>query len=277
MAEPTRVELRRCNALAGRKSSGRTRLSCAWQRSIGIAIGLLSLATPISVQLLINSVASALPAALVTLSGLLFALLFVVALLSTLRVYVMTLFERRLFARVDRRNHHPGRSRPRSLLRRCRAAPICSTASSISPSSRKSVPSLLIGGFTIMLQSAVGLVVTSFYHPFFLAFNVTLLLCAARRMAALVARLDDQRGGAPTPSMIPRAGSKASAAPTASTSQAAMSASRWTRSERRWPNYIAKHRQSSATAFAQTFTFFMLYAFGLGSAARAWRQPHPGR
>ncbi len=68
-----------------------------------IAISLLSLATPISVQLLINSVAfTALPAPLWTLSGVLLLLLLVVAGLSALRVYVMALFERRVFARVVR-------------------------------------------------------------------------------------------------------------------------------------------------------------------------------
>jgi putative ABC transport system ATP-binding protein len=38
------------------------------------------------------------------------------------------------------------------------------------------VPSLLIGGFTILLQAAVGIAVTSFYHPFFLVFNVIVVV-----------------------------------------------------------------------------------------------------
>ena len=67
----------------------------------GVAISLLSLATPISVQLLINSVANtALPTPLWTLSVLLLGLLLLVAGLSAMRVWVMALFERRLFARV---------------------------------------------------------------------------------------------------------------------------------------------------------------------------------
>ena len=103
-----------------------------------------------------------------TLSGLLFALLFVVAMLSTLRVYIMTLFERRLFARVvaeitiravHARDPFFGDARRADLFNRFFDLTVV----------QKSVPSLLIGGFTIMLQSAVGLIVTSFYHPFFLA------------------------------------------------------------------------------------------------------------
>ncbi|MFN3798509.1 MAG: ABC transporter ATP-binding protein, partial [Sphingobium yanoikuyae] len=55
-----------------------------------VAISLLSLATPISVQLLINSVArTALVAPLWILSGVLLALLLVVAGLSALRVYLL--------------------------------------------------------------------------------------------------------------------------------------------------------------------------------------------
>ncbi len=66
-----------------------------------IAISLLALATPISVQLLINSVANtAMPAPLWALSGVLLMLLLMVAGLSALRVWIMAAFERRLFSRV---------------------------------------------------------------------------------------------------------------------------------------------------------------------------------
>jgi len=66
-----------------------------------ITISLLALATPISVQLLINSVANtAMPAPLWALSGVLLMLLLMVAGLSALRVWIMAGFERRIFARV---------------------------------------------------------------------------------------------------------------------------------------------------------------------------------
>lgn len=66
-----------------------------------VAISLLALATPISVQLLINSVANtALPAPLWALSGVLLLLLLMVAGLSALRVWIMAAFERRVFSRV---------------------------------------------------------------------------------------------------------------------------------------------------------------------------------
>jgi putative ABC transport system ATP-binding protein len=142
----------------------------------GIAISLLSLATPISVQLLINSVANtALVAPLWTLSGLLFLLLLLVATLSGFRVYIMAAFERRIFARVvaeitmravHAQNPFFADANRNDLFNRYFDLVVV----------QKAVPSLLIGGFTIILQSAVGLAVTSFYHPFFLAFNGILIL-----------------------------------------------------------------------------------------------------
>jgi len=138
----------------------------------GAGIGLLSLATPISVQMLINSVANtALPVPLFTLAGILFALLMFSATLSAFRAHLMEVFRQRFFARlvaeitlraVHARNPFFTDARTGDLFNRYFEV----------MNIQKSVPSLLIGLFTIILQSVVGFVVTSFYHPFFLFFNV---------------------------------------------------------------------------------------------------------
>ncbi len=142
----------------------------------GLGISLLSLATPISVQLLINSIAStALPAPLFTLAAILFTLLFVSGLLYALRSWMMELFKRRFMARLVAEV---------SLKAINAANPYFQDARRIDLFNRyfemitvqKSIPSLLIGGFAIILQAAVGFVVTSFYHPFFLAFNIVVVL-----------------------------------------------------------------------------------------------------
>jgi len=142
----------------------------------GAAISLLSLATPISVQLLINSVANtALPAPLLTLAAILFTLLVISGVLSAFRVHLLALFERRFFARlvaeitlraVHAQNPFFVDARRGDLFNRFFDTVVV----------QKSLTSLLIGGFTIVLQSLVGLIVTSFYHPFFLAFNTVLVL-----------------------------------------------------------------------------------------------------
>jgi putative ABC transport system ATP-binding protein len=259
MAAPSRVELRdaiRWLAEIIGPDAGYLRLAAVY----GIAIGLLSLATPISVQLLINSVAyTALPAPLWTLAGLLFTLLFMVAVLSTLRVYIMTLFERRLFARVvaeitvravHARDPFFGDARRADLFNRFFDLAVV----------QKSVPSLLIGGFTIMLQSAVGLIVTSFYHPFFLAFNVVLLL------ALLVVWLLWSRGSMTTAVALSHAKhDTARWLESVGSSNGFYKSSRHVgfamdRSEAMTANYIAKHRQYFRYSFAQTLAFFMLYA-----------------
>ncbi|MEM6476823.1 MAG: ABC transporter ATP-binding protein, partial [Pseudomonadota bacterium] len=67
----------------------------------GVGISLLSLATPISVQMLINTVANtALTAPLVVLSTTLFGLLLVFGLLNALRIHLMEIFSRRFYARM---------------------------------------------------------------------------------------------------------------------------------------------------------------------------------
>jgi putative ABC transport system ATP-binding protein len=141
----------------------------------GAAIALLGLATPISVQLLINSVANtALPAPLFVLSGLLLLLLAIAAALSAARVYFMALFERRVFGRivaeitlraVHARNPFFDDAQRGDLFNRFFDLMTV----------QRAVPHLLIGGFAIVLQSTLGLILTSFYHPFFLAFNGVLV------------------------------------------------------------------------------------------------------
>lgn len=137
----------------------------------GVAIALLSLATPVAVQLLINSVANtALPAPLFFLSGLLLTLLVVAAALSAARIHVMALFERRAFARivaeitlraVHAQNPFFGDAKRGDLFNRFFDLMTV----------QRAVPRLLVGGFAVLLQAVIGLVLTSFYHPFFLAFN----------------------------------------------------------------------------------------------------------
>ncbi len=142
----------------------------------GVGISLLTLATPISVQLLINSIANtALPVPLFTLAAVLFVLLLVSGVLGLLRGHLMELFRRRFAVRLI----------ADVTLKTVNAAnPFFQDERRIDLFNRyfelinvqKAIPSLLIGGFTILLQAAVGFVVTAFYHPFFLAFNLVVIL-----------------------------------------------------------------------------------------------------
>ncbi|WP_294235749.1 ABC transporter ATP-binding protein [uncultured Sphingomonas sp.] len=226
-----------------------------------IAISLLALATPISVQLLINSVANtAMPAPLWALSGVLLLLLLMVAALSALRVWIMAAFERRLFARVvaevtTRAVHAQdpffADGNRGDLFNRFFDLVVV----------QKSIPSLVIGAFTIVLQAAIGLTITSFYHPVFLAFNVVLV-------AALLLVWLLWRRGAITGAVA--------------LSHAKHNAARWlesvggsngfykssrhldfamVRSEAVTADYVGTHRRYFRYQFAQTVAFLLIYAF----------------
>lgn len=225
-----------------------------------VAISLVSLATPISVQLLINSVArTAMPAPLWTLSGVLFLLLLLVAALSGLRVYIMALFERRFFARVvaeitlravhaqnpffadESRGHLFNRYFDLTVV-------------------QKSMPSLVIGGFTIILQTALGLAVTSFYHPFFLAFNiilvsVSLLIWLAWRRGAITSAVALSHAKHNAAHWLESVGASNGFYKSSRHLGFAMD-----RSEQATAAYVRAHRQYFRYSFAQTLAFFLLYA-----------------
>ena len=227
----------------------------------GVAISLLSLATPISVQLLINNVANtALPAPLWTLAGLLLLLLLFVAGLSAMRFWIMALFERHVFARVvsevttraiHAQNPFFADQNHGDLFNRYFDLVVV----------QKAVPSLIIGGFTILLQSAVGLVVTSFYHPFFLAFNALLVVLV------LAVWLIWSRGS--IRSAVALSHAKHDAAwwlESVGASNGFYKSSRhldfaMDRSEAVTATYVERHRRYFRYSFTQTVAFLLLYAF----------------
>lgn len=142
----------------------------------GIGISLLTLAVPISVQMLINTVANTgLVAQLVVLTVTLFVLLLISGLLYALRLHLMELFGRRFYARlvgeitlrtIYAQNPFFMDNNKNTLFNRYFDIVIV----------QKTVPYLLIGGFSVILQALVGFVIVSLYHPVFLGFNIVLIL-----------------------------------------------------------------------------------------------------
>ena len=138
----------------------------------GIGISLLSLATPVSVQILINSVINTgLTTPLVVISMTLFVLLLLYGFLYALRIHLVDVFGRRFYARMVSEI---------SLRALYAADPYFEDYSRTTLFNRyfdiiiviKVVPYLLVGGFTIVSQAIVGFVLVSLYHPYFLAFNL---------------------------------------------------------------------------------------------------------
>ena len=139
----------------------------------GVGISLLSLATPVSVQMLINTVANiGLTTPLIVLALSLFVLLMIAGGLNALRIYILDVFGRRFYARIVSeialrtiyaRNPFFDDTGKSALFNRYFDIIIV----------MKMVPNLLVGGFTIVLQMVVGFLLVSSYHPLLLAFNLT--------------------------------------------------------------------------------------------------------
>ena len=142
----------------------------------GIGISLLTLALPISVQMLINTVANiGLVTPLVVLSLTLFALLLIAGGLNALRIYIMDVFGRRFYARMVSEI---------SLRSIYASNPFFDDRGDSALFNRyfdiiiviKMLPNLLVGGFTVVLQMVVGFVLVSSYHPLLLAYAVLMAL-----------------------------------------------------------------------------------------------------
>ncbi len=136
-----------------------------------IGISLLTLAVPVSVQLLINSVAYIVsPEAVFFLSLLLLFLLLCSGFLIALQAYILELFERRIYARLSSEitflnvltDYQYSIDNDKSDLAN-RYFDIMNI--------QKTVPNLIIGLFTFFLQAFTGIIVVSSYHPFLLLFN----------------------------------------------------------------------------------------------------------
>lgn len=141
----------------------------------GVGISVLSLALPVSVQMLVNTVANtALPTPLVVLTLTLFGLLIISGLLNALRIHLIDLFGRRFYARMV------AEIAVRSVYA---LNPFFEDYSRGALFNRyfdiiivqKTLPNLLVGGFTIVLQAAVGFLLVSSYHPWFLFFNIVIV------------------------------------------------------------------------------------------------------
>lgn len=142
----------------------------------GVALGLLSLAVPIAVQSLVNTVAfGSLIQPLFVLTVLLTVALTGAAVLRALQVRIAEMLQRRLFVRIVA---EIGGRLPRVTARALRDAngPELLNRFFDLFTIQKSVASLLLGGVDAVLIALVGLIVLAVYHPALLAFDLVLIL-----------------------------------------------------------------------------------------------------
>ena len=140
-----------------------------------VAIAILSLATPISVQLLINSVAfTAMLQPILILGLILFLLLSFLAILNVLQFYVSEIFQRKFFAKmsaditlatIKARHENFEESNQTEFVNRFFDVITI----------QKSLPKILIKSSTLILQTIAGLILVAFYHPILLVFSLLII------------------------------------------------------------------------------------------------------
>lgn len=140
-----------------------------------IVLGALSLAVPIAVQVLVNTIAfGSLLQPLVILAALLFGVLAFTGLVQVIQWYGVELLERRIFVRVaedfSRRLPVVSYDTHRSVDVREKANRFFEVVNM-----QKTAGKLLLDGLGLGLQTLVGLLLLAFYHPIFLAFDVALV------------------------------------------------------------------------------------------------------
>ena len=158
----------------------------------GVALGLLSLAVPIAVQSLVNTVAfGSLFQPLVVLTVLLAVALIGSAVLRALQVRIAEMLQRRLFVRIvaEISGRLPRVSAP--ALQAANGPELLNRFFDVF-TTQKSVASLLLGGIDALLIALVGLIVLAFYHPMLLAFDIVLIA------GAVVVLIPLGRGGTTT-------------------------------------------------------------------------------
>lgn len=142
----------------------------------GLGIGLMSLATPVAVQTLVNTVAfGALFQPLVVLALVLFVLVGFSNALSGLQFYVMDMLQRRLFVRLLGETAH--------RLQKARIE--CSDDHHLPElvnrfldvvNLNKAATAILLETLGYVLQTLIGMILLAFYHPLLLAFDLFLII-----------------------------------------------------------------------------------------------------
>lgn len=140
-----------------------------------LVVGLLTLATPIAVESLVNTVAfGTLLQPVVVLAVILFAFLGLQALMRALQTFVVEVIQRRMFARVSADLAY---RLPRA---RCEAfdnqyGPELVNRFFDVVTVQKVTAQLFLDGVSLVLGTVIGMAVIAFYHPWLLGFDLVLL------------------------------------------------------------------------------------------------------
>jgi putative ABC transport system ATP-binding protein len=141
-----------------------------------VGVGLASLAVPIAAKSLVNTVAfGTLMQPLVVLTSLVFGVLAFSGFMRAMQLYVVEILQRRILVRLALSLAHRiprvDYQTFRSTWGRDYILRFMETFST-----QKTVKLLLLDGIAVIFQSVIGIILLGFYHPFFLAFSIALVL-----------------------------------------------------------------------------------------------------
>jgi ABC-type bacteriocin/lantibiotic exporter with double-glycine peptidase domain len=140
-----------------------------------IVVGTLALATPIAVEALVNTVAfGRYVQPVVVLAILLFTFLSFSAAIRVLATYVVEILQRRLFVRTVEDLAYRLPRMQREQLDNRHGPELVNRFFDI-VTVQKATSTLLLDGVNLVLQTAIGMIVLAFYHPFLLGFDLFLL------------------------------------------------------------------------------------------------------
>ncbi len=138
----------------------------------GITISLMTLAVPIAVQTLINTIANiGSLRAVYILAITLFLILLAYGALSALRIWVVERYERHVYARLTAEMSQRVLRAPKGFFQAEENHGLTHRYFDIMIF-QKNVPSLFADGFALLLQMLVGFTLVSFYHLWLFLFNV---------------------------------------------------------------------------------------------------------
>ena len=141
----------------------------------GVAISFISLAIPISVQALVNTIAfGVLLQPLVILTILLLGLLIISSFLKALQAYIIEIFQRHFFIRVSTDVTENLMLSGKFDVMKNYAPEVVNRYFDIMTVQKKAT-TLITGGVSLALQTLLGLLLLAFYHPYFLAFDLIMI------------------------------------------------------------------------------------------------------
>jgi putative ABC transport system ATP-binding protein len=140
--------------------------------SYAVAIGLFSLVVPLAVQELVSTFSYAVqPVMVYTLTAIVLSVLLFVGGFKTFHFYAVEMIQRRIFARVAL-----GMVRQLPQLSYTGYKPRYANYFMESVFMQRALSTLLVDGVNVVVGGSVGMAVLVFYHPYFLLYDVLLMV-----------------------------------------------------------------------------------------------------